>query len=237
MKITYWGHSAFRIEIKDAVILIDPFLSGNPHFPKDKSVEQVSSGVTHVLLSHGHDDHLGDALDILKNTGAQLSSCFEVCMWASSHGIESINPMGCGGRVDVGPFKVALTNAVHSSSSQAETGTPIYMGNPNGLIIEAEGEPTLYHMGDTDIFGDMALINELYAPKVGLVPIGDRFTMGANTAAMACKRYFNFKQIIPMHYATFPILDQSADAYVKHMEADAKKVSVLALADEIEVSC
>jgi L-ascorbate metabolism protein UlaG (beta-lactamase superfamily) len=235
MKLTYLGHSAFRVDIEGASILIDPFLTGNPSFPQDLTVETASQGVTHILLSHGHDDHVGDAFEIAQRTGAQVTANFEICMWLQSKGVEALNPMGCGGHIDVGPFSVALTQAHHTSSSQAEGLPAIYLGQPNGIVVHAKGEPTLYHMGDTDIFGDMALVNELHAPKVAIVPIGDRFTMGAKSAALACKRYFDFDAIIPCHYGTFPILDQSADAFVEAMGEDAARVKVTAPGGSLSV--
>ncbi len=225
MKLTWYGHAAFKIEIEGASILIDPFLSGNPSFPSDLSVAEVSEGVTHVLLTHGHDDHIGDSIDILKKTGAQLTANPEICGWAGSKGVEKVNPMNSGGCVDLGPFKVALTVAHHSSSSSADGGIT-YLGNPHGIVIDAPNEKTFYHMGDTDVFSDMSLINELYAPKLAVVPIGDRFTMGAKAAALACNRFFDFETIVPCHYGTFPLLDQTADGFLKEMGANASRVSV-----------
>lgn len=236
MKLTYWSHSAFTVEIKDAKILFDPFFTGNPTFPEDATVASVSEDITHLVLTHGHDDHVGDAIHILKETGAQLTANFEICMWAQSRGVENINPMNSGGCVDVGPFKVALTQAQHSSAtSQAGEGYT-YMGNPHGVIIMADDEPTLFHMGDTDIFGDMALINEVYAPEIGIVPIGDRFTMGAKTAAMACTRFFDFKTIVPCHYRTFPILDQSADHFIEEMGSDGFRIADLKPGETVDVN-
>ncbi|AQQ02203.1 metal-dependent hydrolase [Roseibium algicola] len=223
MKLTWYGHSAFKIEIEGASILFDPFFTGNPSFPESLSVDQASDGVTHVILTHGHNDHIGDAVDILKKNGAQLTSNFEICMWANRQGIENISPMNSGGKVNVGPFSVALTRADHSSSFQAG-GEAVYLGNPHGVIIEAPGEKTLYHLGDTDIFSDMALIDEIYQPKIGLVPIGDRFTMGGKSAALACTRFFNFDTIIPCHYGSFPIIDQTADTFLEAMGGDRDKV-------------
>lgn len=225
MKIIWYGHSAFRVEISGATLLFDPFLSGNPSFPSSLSVEEVAKGVTHILLTHGHDDHIGDAVAIAKQSGAQITSNFEIAMWAQGQGIENINPMGCGGSVDVGPFSVSLTQAHHTSSSLSGGWPPVYLGNPNGIVVRPKDEPPIYHMGDTDIFSDMALVNELYEPKVGIVPIGDRFTMGARTAALACKRYFNFDVVVPCHYATFPILDQNTEKFIEEMGGDAFKVA------------
>ncbi|MBA5778018.1 metal-dependent hydrolase [Stappia sp. F7233] len=235
MKITWYGHSAFRIEIAGATILIDPFLSGNPTFPKSLSVEKVAEGVTHILLTHGHDDHTGDTVAIARQSGAQVTASFEVAMWANSQGVENINPMGCGGTVDVGPFAVSLTQAHHSSSSLAGGWPPVYLGNPNGIVVKPKDGPVLYHMGDTDIFSDMALVNELHAPKIGMVPIGDRFTMGARTAALACRRYFDFDRIFPCHFGTFPIIDQTADRFLKEMGEDAGKVAVLQQGGSVEL--
>ena len=224
MKLTWYGQSAFSVEFKDTKILIDPFFTGNPVLPEGISVKEVAEGVSHVMVTHGHDDHVGDSIDILKSTGAQFTSNYEICQWAQSKGIENINPMGCGGTVDLGAFKVSLTIAHHTSTIFEEGVGLIPLGNPNGIIIDAPNEPVLYHMGDTGIFQDMALINEIYQPKVGIVPIGDRFTMGAKTAALACKRYFLFDTIIPCHYGTFPIIDPDNSKFLKEMGTDADKV-------------
>ena len=234
MKLTWFGHSAFALEFADKKVLIDPFLSGNPKF--EGSVEDVTAGCTHVLLTHGHDDHVGDSLAILTATGAQLVACFEICMWLVSQGVsgDKINPGNHGGTVDCGGFTTSFVNALHSSGTTVD-GASVYLGNPLGLIVRADGEPSVYHMGDTDIFGDMALINELHEPDIGIVPVGDRFTMGAKSAAMACRRYFDFKTIVPAHYGTFPIIDQTADAFVAEMGPDADKVKVLQPGDSVTV--
>jgi L-ascorbate metabolism protein UlaG (beta-lactamase superfamily) len=222
MQLTWFGHSAFRAEPKGARILIDPFLS-NPTFTGDKRA--AAAGCTHVLLTHGHDDHIGDSVEICKETGAQLVSSFEVCMWLKGQGVETINPGNHGGTIDCGGFTVSFVNAFHSSSTMKD-GVPVYLGNPMGLIVKAAEEPTLYHMGDTEIFGDMALINEIHRPAIGIVPIGDRFTMGAETAAIACRRFFDFRTIVPCHYGTFPMIDSDADKFLAEMGDQAGKVIV-----------
>ncbi len=214
MKLTWLGHSAFRIEIGSSVVLIDPFLTGNGVFEASGvSHEAATDGTTHVVLTHGHDDHVGDTVDICKRTGATVISVFELVMYLNGKGVENVDPVNPGGTVDHDDFDVSFVKAFHSSGTFVD-GMPVYLGNPCGVVIRAEGSPTVYHMGDTEIFGDMALVNEIFAPKVGLVPMGDRFTMGARTAAMACERYFNFDMVIPIHYATFPIIDQTPDAFI-----------------------
>jgi L-ascorbate metabolism protein UlaG (beta-lactamase superfamily) len=213
MKLHWLGHSAFRLETGSSVILIDPFLSGNDKFTG--SVDDAARGCTHVVLTHGHDDHTGDAFDICKNTGAKLVAVYELALYMNAKGIENIDPANPGGTLAQDGFDVSFVKAFHSSSTMID-GKPVYLGAACGVVIRAEGR-TIYHMGDTEIFSDMALIHEVFAPDVGLVPIGDRFTMGAKTAAMACKRYLDFKTIVPIHYGTFPIIDPDASKFEAEM--------------------
>lgn len=224
MKLTWYGHSAFRIDAGDASILIDPFLTGNPAW--EGGWEGPAEGVTHVLLTHGHNDHVGDALEILKKTGAMLVANAEVSDYFSGKGVENVNPANHGGTVECGGFTTTLVNAVHSSALEMEDGSAVYLGNPAGLVLHFPDDKTLYHMGDTDVFSDMALINELHDPKIGLVPVGDRYTMGGAVAALACRRFFNFETIVPCHYATFGLLDETAEKFVAGMEGSGAKILV-----------
>lgn len=223
MKLTWFGHSAFRLDIPGAVILIDPFLSGNPAFSGD--AQAVTQGATHVLITHGHDDHVGDAAEIAARTGAQIVSNYEICMHLMEQGAKNINPGNTGGTVGCGDFSVTFTHALHSSGT-VKDGKSIYLGNPNGLIVKPAKGPSVYHMGDTDLFGDMALIDEIHRPKIGLVPIGDRFTMSGETAALACKRFFRFEAVVPCHYATFGLLAPDAEAFQKAMAGQKTRVIV-----------
>jgi L-ascorbate metabolism protein UlaG (beta-lactamase superfamily) len=223
MQITWYGHSAFRLDFGGIAVLIDPFFTGNPAFVSDKAT--AITDVTHVLLTHGHGDHVGDAVDIAKSNGATVTGDYDLLMWLAKKGVEKLNPMNTGGTVDLGSFSVSMVRADHSSG-QNEGDTSIYLGNPHGLIVQAKGEPTLWHLGDTDIFSDMALIAEIYQPKVAIVPIGDRFTMGAKTAAMAVKRFIKPQTVIPCHYGTFPIIDPNADKFVAEMKGQPAKVVV-----------
>jgi L-ascorbate metabolism protein UlaG (beta-lactamase superfamily) len=224
MKITWYGHATFGVETAKAKILIDPFLTGNPSW--DKGWEGPAEGVTHILLTHGHNDHVGDTLAIQKKTGAMLVANFEICMYLVGQGVgqDKINPGNTGGTVDCGGFTTTFVQALHSSSYGGEGGKNTYLGNPLGLILHFPGEKTVYHMGDTDIFSDMALINELHEPKIGFVPVGDRFTMGGAVAALACRRFFKFETVLPCHFGSFPIIDQSADKFVKGMEGAGTRV-------------
>jgi len=224
MKITWYGHSAFRIESGNAKILIDPFLTGNPAW--GKSWEEPADGITHLLLTHGHNDHIGDSAAILKKTGAMLVANFEVCMFLVGQGADGskINPGNTGGTVDCGGFTTTFVRADHSSSFGTDGGQNTYLGNPLGLVLHFADDKTLYHMGDTDIFSDMALINELHSPQIGLVPIGDRFTMGGAVAALACRRYFNFETVLPCHYRTFPMVDQTPDKFIEGMDGSGVNV-------------
>lgn len=222
MNVIWLGHSAFRIETGAAVILIDPFLSGNPKFTGNK--DDAIAGATHVVLTHGHDDHIGDALDIAK-AGAQVVSNYEVCMYLNAQGAQDINPGNTGGTIDCVDFRLSFTQALHSSGT-VFNGQSVYLGNPNGIVIAPKVGPSLYHMGDTDIFSDMALISEIHAPKIGLVPVGDRFTMSGKTAALAVKRFFEFETVIPCHYGTFNLLSPDPSEFVAAMAGAATKIKV-----------
>ena len=223
MQITWYGHSAFRLDFGGNAVLIDPFFTGNPAFVSDRA--EAIRNVSHIILTHGHADHVGDTLDIAKANGATVTTNYDLCMWLVGRGLDKINPMNTGGTTDLGGFTVTLVRADHSSGD-IKDGMPVYLGNPCGAIIKASGEPTVYHMGDTDLFGDMALLAEIHRPKIALVPIGDRFTMGARTAAFAVKRFFKLDAVIPCHYGSFPIIDQSPDAFMAEMAGHSTKVIV-----------
>lgn len=217
MKITWYGHSCFRVETSSSVILVDPFFTGNATFEASGiSREAATAGLTHVLITHGHADHVGDAVGISTTTGATVVTNFDLCMWLAKQGVTKFEPMNTGGTIDLGDFKASLVRADHSAGLvELDVGFPL--GSANGFVITPEDGPVVLHMGDTDIFTDMELIDEIYEPDIGLTPIGDRFTMGAMTAAMACKRFFDFELVIPCHYGTFPIIDQTADDFLEEM--------------------
>jgi L-ascorbate metabolism protein UlaG (beta-lactamase superfamily) len=219
MKLTWFGHSAFRLDYAGAVILLDPFIA-NPTFKGD--VKATYQGATHVLVTHGHGDHVGLAAEICQATGATLVSNPEICDYLGARGVEKAEAMNHGGELHLGGFTVGYVPAWHSSSTNDLT----YLGNPGGFVLMAEKEKTVLAMGDTGIFDGMKLIGELYAPKVGLVPIGDRFTMGARLAAFACKRFFDFETVVPCHYGTFGLLDATPDKFIAEMKGGKAKVLV-----------
>ena len=226
MKITWYGHATFRIETGNSVIMIDPWFKGNPSFEgAGLDFAEATKGVTHVGVTHGHDDHISDAAEICKTNGATLFGNYEL---VAHIGAEKLEPMNHGGTVASDDFSLSLTDALHSSSSGG-----VYLGNPNGIVLTCKDGNTVYHMGDTDVFPGMDLINKLYAPNIGIVPIGDRFTMGAKGAALACKTYFNFKTVIPCHYATFGLLEPNADKFVAEMSG--QQVDVLSVGGSIDV--
>jgi L-ascorbate metabolism protein UlaG (beta-lactamase superfamily) len=223
MQITWYGHSAFRLDFAGLAVLVDPFFTGNPAFVSDKAA--AIKGVTHIVLTHGHGDHVGDTLDIAKSNGATVTANYDLGMWLIAKGLEKLNPMNTGGTTDLGAFSVTLVRADHSSGD-ITNGMPIYLGSPCGIIVKAKGEPTLYHLGDTDIFSDMALIAEIHQPKVAFVPIGDRFTMSPATAALAVKRFLKVETVVPCHYGSFPIIEPNADKFLAEMKGHATKVVV-----------
>jgi len=208
-KITYFGHSAFSLTTPTGqVALIDPWVMTNPVCPEAlKKVPRLDV----VFLSHAHSDHLGDLLELAKQHKPQIVASFETGLWLESKGFENeTNPMGKGGSQKIGAFEVTMTHAFHSNSI-FEHGKALYAGEPAGLVIRMPGGFTLYHAGDTALFGDMKLIGELYKPDIALLPIGDRYTMGPREAAYAI-RLLGVKHVVPMHYATFPFLTGTPDA-------------------------
>ena len=199
LKISFQGHAAFTFESGEHTLAIDPFITGNP-LAEAAGITRESIKATHIGLTHGHTDHVGDALEIATVCGSQLIAAFEICEWANEQGLANTNPGNPGGRVETDFGWMAFTQAFHSSSFEGR-----YMGMPCGLVFNIGGH-TIYHAGDTALFGDMALIGELYSPDVAILPIGDRFTMGPEHASRAAEM-IKPKCAIPCHFGTWEPID------------------------------
>lgn len=201
VQITWLGHAAFKVRTpRGKTIYIDPWLN-NPNCPDgEKKVGQADA----VLITHGHFDHLGEAVEIARQTGAPIACNWEISVWLESQGVESAMGMNKGGTIQIGDLKVTMVSADHSSGIK-DGDRIVNGGEAAGFVVELENGYKLYHAGDTNVFGDMRLIGELYAPDVALLPIGGHFTMSPREAALAVK-LLGIKRVIPMHYGTFPIL-------------------------------
>ncbi len=220
MKIIWHGHASFRIEIEDQVLLIDPWLEGNPMLPEDQWAA-ATEGATHVLVTHGHFDHANSAVGICGDKGIPCVGIFDLMgFWEQKHGLEVIG-FNKGGTVKLGNVAVTMVNATHSSSEQTADG-PRYLGNESGYMISGEGH-TIYVSGDTDIMADMEWMGDIHKPDIGILCAGGHFTMDMARASYAAKRYFDFKTVIPCHYRTFPLLEQSAEV----MKGELKGVEVI----------
>lgn len=207
MKITWLGHSGFRIEIGDQILLLDPWMTGNPLFPED-SRDTAIRGATAILLTHGHGDHSGDTLAIAKSLGIPVIGIYDLMShWETAEGIQTVG-FNKGGTIRQGNVSITMVNAAHSSSI-ASPGGPVYSGAEAGYMISAEGH-TIYVTGDTDVMADMKIFNDLHKPDIGILCAGGHFTMDMRRASYAAKTFFNFKTVIPCHYRTFPLLEQSA---------------------------
>ncbi len=202
IKLTWLGHSTFRIETPEGkTVLIDPWVMNNPACPEsEKSINKVDL----ILATHGHFDHIGDAVEIARKHDPMVVGIFELCMWLQKKGVKQVSPMNKGGTQKVGDLKISMTHAVHSCGIQ-DGDQIIYGGEACGYVVEFSNGLRIYHAGDTAAFKDMEIIHDLYHPEIAMLPIGDHFTMSPRDAAYACGM-LKPKVVIPMHFATFPLL-------------------------------
>ena len=205
LKITFLGHSGFLLDDGRYTVAIDPFLTGNSL--ATTTPDQIAC--THIALTHGHADHLGDTVAIALRTGATCIGAFEIAQYLQEQGVDAIEPGNPGGRIELPFGSVSFTPAFHSSSYEGR-----YMGMPCGLVVDIGGV-VFYHAGDTALFSDMKLIGEIYQPDIAALPIGDRFTMGAEHASRAAEM-IGPAVAIPVHYRTFPLLAQTAEHFAPH---------------------
>jgi L-ascorbate metabolism protein UlaG (beta-lactamase superfamily) len=201
VQITWLGHSTFKLVLDSGeVLVLDPWLD-NPKYPAGHSFARVDA----ILISHGHFDHIAGAAALARQFSAQVVGIYEVCTYLKSKGVEAIAPMNKGGTQRVGSIQVTMTHALHSSGIEDEQGNLVYAGEPAGYVLHFDQHRKLYFAGDTAVFGDMQLIEQLYHPQLAILPIGDLFTMDPLQAALAC-RLLKPRKVIPMHFGTFPPL-------------------------------
>lgn len=208
MKIIWLGHGSFRFETGDKVLLLDPWLTGNPSLPEDQH-DTAIAGATHIILTHVHFDHVVDVLPLAKKLNIPVVGQYDImAFWGETEGVEAVG-FNKGGTVDLGGVKLSMVPASHSSTFATPEG-PRTGGSEVGYILQAEGK-TIYISGDTAIMADMDWIGDYFKPDIGILCAGGHFTMDMKQAAYAAKRYFNFKTVIPCHFKTFPLLEQSAE--------------------------
>ncbi|MBT2638491.1 MULTISPECIES: metal-dependent hydrolase [unclassified Bacillus (in: firmicutes)] len=226
MKVSYHGHSVVKIETNGKTILIDPFITGNDL--TDLKVEDVKPDV--IILTHAHGDHLGDTVELAKKHDALVIANFEVATYLSWKGLNT-HGMSIGGAYEFDFGKVKMTPAFHGTGMVTENNEIIYGGMPAGILFMAEGK-TVFHAGDTGLFSDMKLIGERHPIDLAFLPIGDNFTMGPEDAALAAE-FLDAKEVVPIHFNTFPPIKQDPHAFVKMLKKN--KGTVLEAGEAIEL--
>ncbi|HEY2431892.1 MAG TPA: metal-dependent hydrolase [Vicinamibacterales bacterium] len=222
LAITWYGHATFVVTTPGGKrIVFDPWLTGNPKAPDGARIDAADL----ICVTHGHSDHTGDVIGVARATGAPVVAIFELANWFSGAGLKEVVGMGIGGTVDVKGLKISMTSALHSSSISLD-GTERYAGLAAGFVVRLEDGRKIYFAGDTALFGDMRLIRELYSPEIAFLPIGDHFTMGPEAAALAVDM-LGVRQVVPMHYGTFPALTGTPDALKRLVEPKGVDVLVL----------
>jgi len=212
MNIIWLGHGSFRIEIEDQVILVDPWLNDNPMLPSEQHANAIA-GTTHILVTHGHTDHIDDVVQISKDTGAPVSGMYELAQHLHGLGAMEGEAFNMGGTIAIGDaVKTSMVPASHSSTAGID-GKQHSMGGETGFILRGEGR-TIYISGDTGLMADMTWIGDYYKPDIGILSAGGHYTMDMEMAAYAARTYFDFKVVIPCHYRTMPMLEQTAEALI-----------------------
>ncbi len=202
LSFTWLGHATFVLQSPGGKrIILDPWVTGNPSSPE--SAKKLGA-LDLMLITHGHADHTGDTVSIGRSSGAHVVAPYEVSVWLQQKGLKSVTGMNPGGTLEALGLAITMVPAMHSSSIE-EDGKIVYLGVATGYVVRFEDGLTIYYSGDTSVFGDMRLIGEIYRPSIAFLPIGDLYTMGPEQAAKACE-LLGVKQVVPMHYGTFPAL-------------------------------
>jgi L-ascorbate metabolism protein UlaG (beta-lactamase superfamily) len=223
LSITWLGHATFILTTPGGKrIVTDPWLEGNPKCPADK--KRIDAADL-ILVSHGHSDHCGDVVPVSRATRAPIVAVYELGLWLERQGLANVQGMGIGGTIRVAGLEITMVPAIHTSST-VENDTTVYLGEPAGFVVRTEDGHAFYFAGDTALFGDMRLIAEVHAPELAFLPIGDHFTMGPDGAARAC-RMLGVRQVVPMHYGTFPILTGTPERLRQLVEPHGIDVLVL----------
>lgn len=225
-KFTYLGHSTIRCDLPGGkVILIDPWVGGNPSCPDElKEFERIDA----MLITHGHFDHMGDAVELAKRYKPEIVvATWEICSWLESKGIEGCSGMNIGGSQQVLDCRVTQVQAFHTSSLM-DGDQMIYAGAATGFIIKLPEGYTFYHAGDTGLFSDMGLLADLYRPQLAFLPIGDHFTMDPHQAALAC-RFLQVREVVPVHWGTFPLLTGTPERFRQELANHGVNCDLVAL--------
>ena len=228
IQITWLGHATFELQFETGeVLILDPWIEGNPAYPKGYEIKKVDA----IALSHAHSDHANDVIPLAKKFSPKVVGIFETTSFLEKKGVKNAIGMNKGGTVDLGFVKLTMTHALHSNSIK-DGDQSLYGGDAAGYVLTFKDGRTAYFAGDTALFGDMALIADLYKPELAFLPIGDHFTMGPHEAAHSA-RLLKAKTVIPMHYGTFPALIGTPEQLSEKVSKDGVKVWTLKQGEKV----
>lgn len=221
-RVTWLGHATVLVQTpKGTNILIDPFIEHNPKYPKNFKLPEK---IQYVLLTHGHGDHMSDAVPIARKYNSNVVAIYELAAHVKREGAENITGMNIGGTVQLDDVAVTMVEAKHSAGVEDKNGSQ-YAGVATGFVLTITGGPVLYHAGDTTVFGDMKLIKDLYHPEIVMLPIGGFYTMGPREAALAAQ-FLEPKAILPIHFGTFPPLTGTPDQLAEHLKGSIEVIRI-----------